>query len=634
MKNQLQVGNLVGIHLKKQSSLSSSSSSSTTSNITTGGGGGGGVGGGGGGGAQANHKQSEWKVGNSIRVLHNLNLIPLHTLGMETLLHQIESNHPSLRELILDGIIITPPSSIISTTTTSPQQQQQQQQVTPLFSTSQHLEVLIEAIGQNTTIKKCSLRYSHINDEIASMLALALVDNTTMTSLSLKGNNLTSVAVQNFYSVLKSENDTLRVLDISENDMVEEEVGSALDQFMEQRALKRMLTMKAERAKRMARGMPLLNEMLDGEDYESVDDDWRIGSGVVGGGRRKNPSGSVGNHHCDGCGLTVVCHPGIMDGTFHLNETTAQLRRSNSGNSFGSYPQSVGAGSSKAEEDRRYAESVDSDITGIGNEPHAAGGWFSSSGATDGSPPPPLQPMQYPYQPAGNPQQRSNRLLDPNYDMDESTSDEGNDSSTNNTGNESLDQRQRQQLATVSPNRNSVRFSTSSQSQYSTGGGSRTSLNLSNQDYINDKADERELRRQLATQGQAIGAYAIDVEAPDRQEIRGRRARVSRTESQRRARLAELSGNSGGGGGGGVATTLNNTAEGGRGGDLVDANIERMEEYEYRNLSMYQKASYKIGLGGEEKKTERMICWIFCFCVVVLVIAISLYLARDSSAED
>ena len=98
---------------------------------------------------------------------------------------------------------------------------------------------------------------------------------------------------------------------------------------------------------------------------------------------------------------------------------------------------------------------------------------------------------------------------------------------------------------------------------------------------------------------------------------------MSRTESQRRARLAELSGNNGGGGG------VVAIEEGGDGGDdIVDARVERMEEFEYRNLSMSQKAFHKMGLGGEDKKTERIICLTFGVCCVVLLIAVSLYVAR------
>eukprot|EP00985_Skeletonema_marinoi_P018951 scaffold10716_cov91-Skeletonema_marinoi.AAC.5 len=674
---QLQVGNLIGIHLIKKTPSTTAASLSTNSS--------------------AHHNKNEWKVGNSIRVLHNLNLIPLHTTGLEQLLYQIEQNDPSLRELILDGITTPPLSS-------SPQQQQ------PPPLSFKHLEVLIEAIGPNTSIKKCSLQHSQITNEIASMLALALVDNTTMTSLSLRGNDLTSVAVQNFYSVLNSgENRTLRVLDISNNVGIDEDVSEAFETFMEQRAVKRMLTLKAEKAKRIAKGLPLLNEMLE----EESEDDWRIGSG--GGGGRRRSSIGIGGGGDGGCGVTVVCHPDIIDGTFHNNGPNNDSSSAGN-NSSGS---TLSGSGSRPEDDRRYYDSVSSELTGLtglglGNEPHAAFGG-SGLGGFEGSSPPQqqqqpqivselysqsqqyqqqqepmpspqrssrhfdpnysmessqlsqrqLEPMpspqrsnrhfdpdysmnssqlsqqQQPPMPSVSPQ-RSNRQFDPNYSM-ASSQVSSNDSSTSNTGNENLDQRQRQQLATVNSNNNnnSVRFSndsssrssnrnnlrpstlTNSSSQYSRAS-SRNSLNPSTEDYFDDKATERELRRQLATQGQAVGAYAIDDEAPHRQEVRGRRTRVSRTESQRRARLSELSGVAPTAAA--AATTMNSITEG---GDIVEADIERMEEYEYRNLSMYDKFFYRIGLDGEDNKTERVICLTFGVCILVLLVAIILYAARD-----
>jgi len=510
-----------------------------------------------------------------------------------------------------------------------------------------------------------------------------------MTTLSLRGNNLTNVAIKNFYSVLSSgENRTLRVLDISDNPGIETDVSEAFETFMEQRAVKRMLTLKAEKAKRIARGMPLLNEMLE----EEREDDWRIGSGVNG-GRRRSVNGSVG---C--CGVTVVCRPGIIDGTFHNNngpnnnnETAApQLQQSSStGNSFDTYLQSEGSGSRPDEELRGCYDSVLSDITGmtgIGYESHAASPRGSRSGFDTPSPQKQQQQQQASYlsqsigpelypqsqqkeeekeeqgpMPMPSPQhQRSNRQhFDPNYSM-ASSQVSSNDSSTSNTGSENLDQRQRQQLATLNSNHNTSSSrrnnnsnnnsrssnnhhtqppsnnasSSSSSSQYSTS--SRTNLQISAQDYFDPKATERELRRQLATQGQAIGAYAIDDEAPHRQEVRGRRARVSRTESQRRARLLELSGGNNapppppsgtaasGSGGGAVITGL---SEGGD-NNIVDADIERMEEYEYRNLSLYHKFFYKIGLDGDDNKTERVICLTFGVCILVLLVAIILYVVK------
>jgi len=121
-----------------------------------------------------------------------------------------------------------------------------------------------------------------------------------------------------------------------------------------------------------------------------------------------------------------------------------------------------------------------------------------------------------------------------------------------------------------------------------------------------------------------VGAYAIDDEAPHRQEVRGRRTRVSRTESQRRARLSELSGVAPPAAA--AATTMNSITEG---GDIVEADIERMEEYEYRNLSMLDKFFYRIGLDGEDNKTERVICLTFGVCILVLLVAIILYAVQD-----
>lgn len=527
----LEVGNLVGIHLK-----ATKTSASSKSNLAT------------------NSQNLEWKVGNSIQLLHSLNLIPLHKNGLERLLYQIESNHPSLRELILDGMMIT---------TTNPKSLSSHQQP-PSLSTS-HFEILIEAIGKNSSIKKCSLRYSNANDEIASLFALCLVDNKTMTTLSLKGNDLTSTAAKNFYSVLRSENSTLRVLDLSENDLIDNDVLETLDLFMEQRCVKQM--MLAKRMKKKERGV-LSGE--DGEDEEDCEDDvdYRFGSGGVVGGR-----GTRGNT----VDVTVVCHPGIIDGSFfELQSSGGDFHIMK--NSIGSYPQNVETGSE--EEGRRYAGgSVCSDITGIGDS------------------------VMFPLPSSSRPNSRRN-FFDPNYRMTVAPSQASSDS----------DNSQRQRATTTLNERNNTLFSPSS--QYSQSSASTRSRTQSNSDYSDSKAHELEIRRQLATKGQAIGAYAMDVEAPNRQEVRGRRSRVGRTESQRRARLLELSG------GDGAANVT------GDGGDIIDADIERMEDYEYRNLPMYQKAFGKIGLSGEDKKIERIICFVFSFCCLLLLVTIIMYVAR------
>ena len=71
---------------------------------------------------------------------------------------------------------------------------------------------------------------------------------------------------------------------------------------------------------------------------------------------------------------------------------------------------------------------------------------------------------------------------------------------------------------------------------------------------------------------------------------------------------------------------MNTGAEGGD--NIVDADIERMEEYEYRNLSLYHKFFYRIGLDGDVNKTERVICLTFGVCILVLLVAIILYVAK------
>lgn len=95
---------------------------------------------------------------------------------------------------------------------------------------------------------------------------------------------------------------------------------------------------------------------------------------------------------------------------------------------------------------------------------------------------------------------------------------------------------------------------------------------------------------------------------------------VSRTESQRSARLLELSGNAPPSTGRGV---FNDVAK----EEIVGADTERIDKYEYRNLSMYHKVFHRIGLDGEEKKVDRAICLTFGVCALVLLVAMILYFA-------
>jgi len=90
----------------------------------------------------------------------------------------MEQNCASLRELIMDGL---PPTSL----------------------SFEAAELILEALGTNNSIQRFSMRHSSVNDDIGSLIALALVDNTTLTQLNLEGNLMTNVSAKNFYSVLK-----------------------------------------------------------------------------------------------------------------------------------------------------------------------------------------------------------------------------------------------------------------------------------------------------------------------------------------------------------------------------------------------------------------------------------------------
>lgn len=161
----------------------------------------------------------ELKAGQSVS-LHGINLLPLANLSDLHL--RIENDHPNLRELTLGGL----PRGAFAT---------------------EEYELVFEALGSNTSIGRLSMRRSCVDDDLASLFALALVDNAALTQLDLGGNDMTTVSGKNFYSVLKKNNDTLRMLDLSDNPGIDDDVEEALDRFMEQRALKRTLTNKQRR---------------------------------------------------------------------------------------------------------------------------------------------------------------------------------------------------------------------------------------------------------------------------------------------------------------------------------------------------------------------------------------------------
>ena len=88
----------------------------------------------------------EWKVGNALNI-HAVNLLPLAKLS--ELHFKMANNHSSIWEFILDGL---PPSS----------------------TAIEKVELIFKALSTNTSIKQLSMRYSHVESDLASLFALAL----------------------------------------------------------------------------------------------------------------------------------------------------------------------------------------------------------------------------------------------------------------------------------------------------------------------------------------------------------------------------------------------------------------------------------------------------------------------------
>ena len=245
--NTVCAGSYIGIHLQQQQPPSSMSSSS---------------------------HQITWNVDDTISIQHKINLIP-HT-DLQRIIHLMENNHSSVQTLILDGL-------------------------SPSTFTTERAQAFAIALGErNTTVQNLSIRNSHVNDTIANLLALALVQNTTLERFSLEGNNeLTSVAAKNFFGAIQRRdgNTTLRYLNLRNNPMVDGELLEAMDQFMEQRELRRRLLLGNRDNKKRGRS-GLNNDVV-------VNDEPKFDS------------------------VTVVCHETILDGTFDADtislETSAEI---------------------------------------------------------------------------------------------------------------------------------------------------------------------------------------------------------------------------------------------------------------------------------------------------------------------
>jgi len=609
-KQKLQVGTLVGIQLKTSSSTSLPSRPTTTTNITSSG-------------ASATStfsysgkQQLEWKVGSSIN-LHNVNFLPISNIP--ELHYQITNNYTCLKELVLDGL---PYNSL---------------QI-------EEAELLFDAIGNNTSIKRLSMRYSYVNDDYATLFALSLVTNQSLIQLVLEGNEMTTTSAKNFYSVLKKNNDTLRLLDLSCNP-IDEDVLDALDQFMEQRALKRTLTNKAEKARRAARGLPPDNR-LDDEDDET--------------------DGQV----------TVVCTQSMIDNVIqgdkdddeYLDELHS-LENDNKpypGEDFRDYMQRMDDIQRSKDESASYhkvlMDNSDRDLDAFQN--------FRAKGTLADSPE----------------QQNDGGRLSPGNSMGSSitsrsthkhrdgTDQENGDVVT--TTNDDDEGGRRTQLTSNRSNRNvnsssrnlkqslgseefargppALRMSgmeepsgrvggSGSPHPYHTlesgGSGSRSgSLDLSQQDYMDPKAREREIRDRLARSGGAIGAYHMDEVAPQRQNRSGgaRRGRMGRSASQRAARLAEIEGSGGGGGGGPTRASSRNLINGGMGDEeVLNADIERADDYSAMEMTqmtltnkIFNKHFASFGLNDRDAGFDRKICIFLAALALALLIMVIVLATR------
>lgn len=199
-----------------------------------------------------------WKLDDAIRIRNHINLIP-HT-DIFRVIESVVNNLPTCKTLIMDGL---PPSSF----------------------TEVEAHSFALALGEsNTTVQSVSIRYSNITDEIANLLALSLVENTTLKRFSLEGNHLTSKAAKNFFNVIRQSNKTLQHLDLRNNPSVDDEILEAIDQFMKQRELRRRLKERKGQADH------------DGDDFNSI---------------------------------TIVCHETLLDGTYDPLEASQESLESN-----------------------------------------------------------------------------------------------------------------------------------------------------------------------------------------------------------------------------------------------------------------------------------------------------------------
>lgn len=205
------------------------------------------------------NKSTPWNIDDTIILRKRLHLLPYN--DMNHLVRLMEYNHPSLKTLIMDGL---PPS----------------------IFTKVKAQLFADALGEkNTSIHYISMRYSNIDDDIAMIFALALVENTTLKRFSLEGNRLTNMAAKNFFTVIRQSNKTLQYLDMTNNPLIDADILDAVDQYMQQRELRQSLLTRSQRGSRTGRGID--------DPFYAIHSEFEL--------------------------AVVLCHESIIDGTFDPN---------------------------------------------------------------------------------------------------------------------------------------------------------------------------------------------------------------------------------------------------------------------------------------------------------------------------
>jgi len=117
------------------------------------------------------------------------------------LLQRVKSNDPTLTELVLDN--------------------------RPDELRSHEIEAILDALAQNSIVRKISLCNNDLDDSLVAALSLALVDNTSITHVLLSDNQITSDGCEYLLGTLDS-NTTVSYVDLSGN-LIDEYLLNEID---------------------------------------------------------------------------------------------------------------------------------------------------------------------------------------------------------------------------------------------------------------------------------------------------------------------------------------------------------------------------------------------------------------------